>query len=186
MHEYFERAKGDEADADSSLPSVSEPAGLDAEEVKTYDKVRRSIQKLAGQKISPKYRKAVDLLLFLPDFVVLIFRLMKDERVPAVPKVKLALFMAYLASPIDLVPDFIPVLGQMDDLVAAVLAVRAVLRATPPEIVLEHWSGEADVIKTTQTVLDVAGDLLGKNVIAAISKFLRATLIRGSLRRTSR
>lgn len=146
------------------------PAGLDIEEVKTYDRLRRKVQKVAESKVAPKYQGAVGLLLFLPDFVVLIFRLLKDPRVPAAAKVKLGLFVVYLASPIDVIPDFIPVLGQMDDLVAAVLVVRDILISTPQEIVLEHWSGQGDVIKTTQAVLDVAGELLGKKVLSAIAR----------------
>lgn len=151
------------------------PAGLDVEEVKTYDRLRRKVQKVAESKVAPKYQGAVELLLFLPDFVVLIFRLLKDPRVPAAAKVKLGLFVVYLASPIDIIPDFIPVLGQMDDLVAAVLVVKDILNSTPQEVVLEHWSGQGDVIKTTQAVLDVAGELLGKKALSAITRLFSKT-----------
>lgn len=156
-----------------SAPSVEPPApaGLDTEEAKTYDRLRRKVQEAARAKVGPRYSKAVEVLLFLPDFVVLIFRLLKDPRVPAAAKVKLGLFTVYLASPIDIVPDFIPVLGQMDDLVGAVLVVRDILKSTPQEVVLEHWSGQDDVMKTISVVLDVAGELLGKKVLSAIAKY---------------
>ncbi len=146
------------------------PARLDAEEVKTYDRLRRKVLSAAQAKVPPKYQKAAELLLFLPDFVVLIFRLLKDKRVPAVQKAKLALFTVYLVSPIDVIPDFIPVIGQMDDLVAAALVVKDILNAAPREVVLENWSGQGDVIKTVQVVLDVVGEVLGQNVISKIMK----------------
>ncbi len=160
----------DECKSGSGAPSEVAPEGLCADEVKTYDRLRQKIQETARSKVGPKYAKAVEMLLFLPDFAVLIFRLLKDPRVPAKAKAKLGLFVVYLASPIDVIPDFIPVLGQMDDLVAAVLVVRDILQTTPQEVVLELWSGQGDVIKTIGAVLDVAGEVLSKNVLGALLK----------------
>jgi len=159
-----------EAGTRVTQPGCEPPAGLDAEELKTYDRLRAKVQEAVRRKAGPKYAKAAELLLFLPDFAVLIFRLLKDTRVPAGAKVKLGLFVVYLASPVDVIPDFIPVLGQVDDLVGAVLVIRDILKSTPQEVVLEHWSGRGDVIQTTRMVLDVAGELLGRNVMAAISR----------------
>jgi len=168
-----EDAAGDvTTQAEGLAPAMpSPPAGLSADELKTYDRLRRKIQETARSKAGPKYSKAVELLLFLPDFVVLIFRLLKDPRVPATAKAKLGLFVVYLASPIDVIPDFIPVLGQMDDLVGAVLVVRDILKSTSQEVVLELWSGQGDVIKTITTVLDVASEILGKNALKAIARY---------------
>ena len=146
--------------------------GLTGGEKKTYDRVRERVMQVAGSRVPAKYRRAAEILLFLPDFVVLIFRLLRDPRVPTASKAKMALFIVYLVSPIDLIPDFIPVIGQLDDLVAAVYVVRDILKSTPQEVVLEHWSGPGDVIKTTQVVLDVAGEVLGKNVLSAVLKRL--------------
>ena len=75
---------------------------------------------------------------FVPDCLVLLKRLLRDPRVPRARKTVLALLVAYLVLPIDLVPDFIPVAGQLDDLLVASLALRLVLRARP-ELLREHW-----------------------------------------------
>ena len=61
--------------------------------------------------------------------------------------------------------DFIPVLGQVDDLVAAVIVIRDLLSTAPREVVLEHWSGQKDIIGLIETVLDVASEVLGRNVL---------------------
>lgn len=78
---------------------------------------------------------------FVPDCVVLVRRLLGDERVPRRRKLLLAGMLAYLAMPVDLVPDFIPVAGQLDDLLVVVLVLRRVLRGGGPELLREHWPG---------------------------------------------
>ncbi len=90
--------------------------------------------------------RARELAAFLPDCSVLIRRLLGDERVPRRAKAALWLLLPYLASPIDLIPDFIPVLGHLDDavLVAAVLVAAAlayVVRRSGRGVVEELWPG---------------------------------------------
>jgi len=68
-------------------------------------------------------------------------RLVQDERVPRRAKWPLLLLVPYLASPIDLIPDFIPVLGQLDDAVLDALALRRVVRHAGPDVVSERWPG---------------------------------------------
>jgi uncharacterized membrane protein YkvA (DUF1232 family) len=80
---------------------------------------------------------------FVPDCVVLFHRLLGDPRVPRGRKLVLAAAIAYLAMPFDLVPDFIPVAGQLDDAVIVVLALRAVLRGAGASLLAEHWPGPA-------------------------------------------
>jgi uncharacterized membrane protein YkvA (DUF1232 family) len=78
---------------------------------------------------------------FIPDCVVLFRRLLADERVPRRRKLPLVALVGYLAMPFDLVPDFIPVAGQLDDAIIAALALRAVLRGGGPDLLREHWPG---------------------------------------------
>lgn len=78
---------------------------------------------------------------FIPDCIVLFRRLLRDERVPRRHKLILGALVGYLALPFDLVPDFIPVAGQLDDAIVVGLALRAVLRGGGPELVTEHWPG---------------------------------------------
>lgn len=78
---------------------------------------------------------------FIPDCLVLLRRLIGDQQVPRRRKLVLLGLVAYLSVPIDLVPDFIPVVGQLDDVLVAALALRYALRSGGPELLREHWPG---------------------------------------------
>jgi uncharacterized membrane protein YkvA (DUF1232 family) len=78
---------------------------------------------------------------FVPDLVDLVRKLRRDPSVGRGVHVRLALLLAYLALPFDLVPDFIPVLGYADDVIVVALALRAVVRAVGPEVIDRHWRG---------------------------------------------
>ena len=75
---------------------------------------------------------------FIPDCVVLCSRLLGDPRVPRLKKALLIALTGYLALPFDLVPDFIPVAGQLDDVVIVALVLRSLLRSGGEPIVREH------------------------------------------------
>jgi uncharacterized membrane protein YkvA (DUF1232 family) len=78
---------------------------------------------------------------FIPDCIVLIRRLVADPRVQRRRKLLLLGVVAYLAMPFDLVPDFIPVAGQLDDAIAVALVLRTVLRSQGEPLLREHWPG---------------------------------------------
>jgi uncharacterized membrane protein YkvA (DUF1232 family) len=78
---------------------------------------------------------------FIPDCVVLCSRLLGDPRVPLRKKVLLVALTGYLALPFDLVPDFIPVAGQLDDVIVVALVLRSLLRGGGEALVREHWPG---------------------------------------------
>ncbi len=82
-----------------------------------------------------------ELLRLLPDVLRLVHRLAGDDTLPRGVRVRLWLLLAYLAMPIDLVPDFIPVAGQLDDAIVVALVLRSVLRAGGPQLLREHWPG---------------------------------------------
>ena len=78
---------------------------------------------------------------FIPDCAVLFRRLLADRRVSRWRKVLVLVVIAYLALPFDLVPDFIPVAGQLDDAIVVAVVERITLRGGGPELLLEHWPG---------------------------------------------
>jgi uncharacterized membrane protein YkvA (DUF1232 family) len=85
---------------------------------------------------------ARELALLLPNLVRLFGGLLRDARVPLRAKIVLAVASVWLASPIDLIPEFIPIVGSLDDAVVAALALRFVLGTTDGTIVREHWRGD--------------------------------------------
>ena len=78
---------------------------------------------------------------FIPDCIVLFKRLLGDPSIPRRRKAALWGTIAYLALPIDLIPDFFPVIGQLDDAIIVGLVLRYVLRGGGPERIRAHWPG---------------------------------------------
>jgi len=88
-----------------------------------------------------------DLAAFIPDCVTTVRRLRKDPRVPR--KAKMAVIVAGLwaASPVDLIPEFIPVIGPLDDIVVVALALRYAGRQVPRDVLLAAWPGEPHLME---------------------------------------
>ena len=91
----------------------------------------------------------------VPDCAVLCARLVRDERVLRRHKLLLAALVAYLALPVDLVPDFVPVVGALDDAIIVAVVLRALLRGAGSDLVREHWPGPEPSL---ELVLRLAGD----------------------------
>jgi uncharacterized membrane protein YkvA (DUF1232 family) len=89
---------------------------------------------------------AKEVALLLPNVLILFKGLVGDPRVPPGSKVLLVLGAAWVASPIDLIPEFIPVLGPLDDAVVAALVLRHVLRTAGEDVIAEHWRGEPETL----------------------------------------
>jgi uncharacterized membrane protein YkvA (DUF1232 family) len=83
-------------------------------------------------------QRITQLISHLPNFLKLFWRLLNDRRVPLWPKLFLILVLAYVFAPIDLLPDFVPGLGQIDDLVLIFLGLQGFVRLCPREVVREH------------------------------------------------
>lgn len=88
-----------------------------------------------------RLREAIRLL---PDVIRLVRRLAADRGLPTGVRVRLWLLLAYLAGPIDVVPDFVPVLGYADDAIAVAAVLRSVVRRAGREAIHRHWPGTAD------------------------------------------
>jgi uncharacterized membrane protein YkvA (DUF1232 family) len=89
----------------------------------------------------PKGNLVGETLRLLPDLLRLLRRLAADRSVPRAARVPLWLLLAYLAIPIDLVPDFVPVLGYADDAIIVSLVLRSVVRGAGAPVVRRHWPG---------------------------------------------
>lgn len=100
----------------------------------THARVGSSIASL------PRYlfgRRLGQVLRHLPSFVRLYWRLFRDRRVPILPKVLLVLTCVYVLSPFDVIPDFVPVIGEADDVVVLLAGLWLFVRLCPPEVVRE-------------------------------------------------
>lgn len=88
-----------------------------------------------------------ELASFLPDCVTTVRRLRKDPRVPRRAKLAVGFAGLWVLSPIDLIPEFLPVIGPLDDVVVVALALRYAARQVPPEVLFEAWPGKRSVME---------------------------------------
>lgn len=92
----------------------------------------------------PRGNLLTEALRLLPDLLRLIPRLAADKSLPRGVRIRLALLIVYLALPIDLIPDFIPVLGYADDAIIVTIVLRSVVRHAGLAAVRAHWPGTDD------------------------------------------
>ena len=107
-------------------------------------------------RLRPRDGVALEALRAVPDVVRLTHRLARDSSLPASLRVWLWLLLAYLVSPIDLVPDFIPIIGYADDAVIVALVLRAVVRRAGRDAVMSHWPGTADGLAAVERLAGIS------------------------------
>ena len=90
---------------------------------------------------------ARELATLVPNLTRLFAGLVRDPRVPLRAKLVLGATVVYLAMPIDLVPDFIPIAGSLDDAIVAAFALRFVIGTSSPEVVAAHWHGDPATLR---------------------------------------
>src|SRR5256714_3157033 len=127
---------------------------------------RRGMSVLANRIRAPKdMGEVVDLIRRLPTYIRLVWALLRDGRVPAQQKLILAGIGAYLFFPLDLIPDFVPVLGQLDDLAVVLLGLDLFIRSAPQDLVDEHLAKIAQdkdqLRRDIATAERMLGDRLG-------------------------
>jgi uncharacterized membrane protein YkvA (DUF1232 family) len=103
----------------------------------------------------PDPARVRDALRLLPDLVRLLRRLAADGALPAGVRVRLALLLAYLLSPIDLIPDFVPVLGYADDAIIVAIALRSVTRRAGADAIERHWPGTPEGLRVLRTLAGI-------------------------------
>ena len=137
-----------------------------------YKRLRDKITMWADRnELKPSYRKY---LLALPDLFHLIARLVLDKRVDAMSKTILAVALAYVVSPFDLLPDFLGPLGFVDDLLVIALAVETVLLRVPKKVLTEHWAGEGDIVELVREIREAADKWVGCGMYLRIREYLAA------------
>ena len=98
-----------------------------------------------------------DVVRVVPDVLRLVRRLAADPDLPRGVRWRLGALLAYLLVPVDLVPDFIPVIGYADDAVVVALALRSVVRAAGPEALDRHWTGSEAGLAAVRRLAGVSG-----------------------------
>jgi uncharacterized membrane protein YkvA (DUF1232 family) len=109
----------------------------------------------------------------IPAFLKLLGRLAKDPRVSKMDKAIVLLTIGYIVMPMDFIPDFLPFIGQVDDLYLLALALDRLLNNAGIDLLLEHWDGDVGSLETAITALDKAGSFLPSQVRALVRTILK-------------
>jgi uncharacterized membrane protein YkvA (DUF1232 family) len=108
-------------------------------------------------------------LMFLPNMVRLLGRLLKDARVPTAEKALFIAAIVYVISPLDFIPDVFPFIGQVDDIYVVALTLLRLLNRTDENVVRENWSGGGDIVGLANSIAGLAPMLLPKRVSRVLS-----------------
>lgn len=114
-------------------------------------------------------RRLKNLLLFIPNMLLLCARLLTDSRVPKTERALVAGAIVYAIIPFDLIPDMIPFVGQIDDAYLISLTLLRLMERTDPKVVREHWSGGGNVVELIGAAAMLAGRFLPKKIRGVLS-----------------
>src|SRR5215212_1878112 len=126
----------------------------DAKPVKTESK-----KPTRKDKVQFKSRMS-NLLMFLPNLLRLLGRLLTDSKVPAAEKALFAAAIIYVIVPLDFIPDVFPFIGQIDDIYLVALTLLRLINRSDESIVRRHWSGGGDIVGLANSIANIAPMLL--------------------------
>jgi len=113
-----------------------------------------------------------DVVLFLPRFVAMLGRLIADPEVAGTDKLLLVAVVAYIMSPLDILPDIVPVIGQLDDAYLVTLSLLRLLNRSGEAKVRQYWDGPEDILHILETISDYATRYLPEAVRGAIRRWI--------------
>lgn len=129
-----------------------------------YSKFKENVE----SKVPEKYNGAANYLMIVPDFLVLLYRLFKDERVDKKTKAVVGVALGYLASPIDILPDSIPFVGKIDDVAIIFFVLNKIVNDIPENVLLENWQGQEDIMKIIKEGVNYINSAVGGETIDSI------------------
>jgi uncharacterized membrane protein YkvA (DUF1232 family) len=116
-----------------------------------------------------------NLLMFLPNMVVLCARLMVDSRVPRTERALFAAALIYAIIPFDFIPDMIPFVGQIDDAFLIAMTLLRLIDRTDDRIVREHWHGGGDIVQLAESVATIAPMLIPRRISRVLLSKVKPT-----------
>ena len=139
-----------------------------------YQKLRKKVAKMAESKAGKK-SKYLEYLLAAPDLFHLVVKLTVDPDVDAKYKVILGLTVAYFVSPVDLIPDIVPIVGILDDVAIVAFALNGIIcNGCSEEVLAKHWAGnDQDILNLIKRIINVADEMLGSVIVDGLKKILK-------------
>jgi uncharacterized membrane protein YkvA (DUF1232 family) len=149
------------------------------EQITSEELAPRSVTRMERKQAKGFLKNVITLI---PNFLKLLFRLFKDGRVPTAEKAFLIGAIAYVIAPIDLLPDVIPFLGQVDDLYLVSLTILRLLNRTPAEVIRQYWDGGGDIARIVSRIAQAATFILPKRIAnILLGKVVIAPKIKGGV-----
>ncbi|MBW7997984.1 MAG: DUF1232 domain-containing protein [Candidatus Glassbacteria bacterium] len=137
-----------------------------------YDNLRERVFNWVTGKAGTKVSRLAEFVFLIPDILVLIGRLMLDERVPRHLRIKLGMIFAYLASPLDLIPEAIlGPLGMVEDVVLAAFALNRIFGEVDEDVLVELWSGKAEHLRTLHELAELVDGIFGGRVGTTLNQW---------------
>src|SRR6267142_1407145 len=116
-----------------------------------------------------------NLLMFLPNMIILTAKLMVDSRVPRTERALFAAALIYAIIPFDFIPDMIPFVGQIDDLFLISMTLLRLVDRTDDSVVREHWRGGGDIIQLAESIATVAPLLIPRRISRVLLSRVKPT-----------
>lgn len=138
-----------------------------------YEKLRAKVKKFTVERAPQWAQPLVPWVLAVPDFFVMMVRLARDPRVPTAYKIMAGVVVAYFISPVDLIPDPIPILGELDDLAVAIFALDQMKGALDRQVIEEAWPGEGEVLELVSEGVELFTKVFPAKMLLAVKRVLK-------------
>lgn len=127
---------------------------------KTIDKYT-DIRACVEEKIPTKVKDYSEYIMIVPDLVALVYRLFKDKRVKKKDKIIAGVMLTYVAIPVDIIPEKVPIIGKIDDIAILFIGLERIINSVDKQIILDNWDGDENVINIVRKGVEIASDKLG-------------------------
>lgn len=132
-------------------------------DVEKVEDMYTSSREYVVEHIPEKAKDYKDYIMFIPDIVALIFRLLKDSRVPVKTKAVVGASLVYVSCPFDILPDKIPFIGALDDISVVFFALNRIINDVDINIILENWQGKNEFVVILRKTVDFFSGFTGAN-----------------------
>jgi uncharacterized membrane protein YkvA (DUF1232 family) len=143
------------------------------EKVKDYYSFGRDY---VEDKLPEKIKTYSDYLFIIPDMAALLYRLLKDKRVPLKTKLVISGAIAYIAFPTDIIPDNIPFVGKIDEIAVAFFAIERIIDDVSINVILENWQGKNNIVLVIKNIIEYVVNFTGAKNVEKVYNFVEEVM----------
>lgn len=143
------------------------------EKVKDYYSFGRDY---VEDKLPEKIKTYSDYLFIIPDMAALLYRLLKDKRVPLKTKLVISGAIAYIAFPTDIIPDNIPFVGKIDEIAVAFFAIERIIDDVSINVILENWQGKNNIVLVIRNIIEYVVNFTGAKNVEKVYNFVEEVM----------